>query len=180
MRRVLVVYASRHGATAGIAERIGEVLRAEDIDVVVAKASDMPDPEGFDAYVIGSAAYIGKWEKAATSFVERHKEVLATKPVWLFSSGPVGTDRVDKKGNSLLGDPKTVAELTPILRTRGTQVFFGAWDPNDPAASFSERLIARLPAVKDLLPAGDFREWPVIDAWAHDIAEEVTGKVPVG
>jgi menaquinone-dependent protoporphyrinogen oxidase len=180
MRRALVVYASRHGSTAGIAERIGDVMRSEDIDVVVARADDMPDPHGFDACVIGSAAYIGKWEKAATAYVKRHEAVLASMPVWLFSSGPVGTERVDKKGNSLLQDPGTVAELKPILRPRGTQVFFGAWDPNDPAATFAERFIARMPAVKDLLPTGDFREWPVIEAWAREIAEEVVGRVPVG
>ena len=140
MRRVLVVYASRHGATAGIAKRIGEVLRSRDIDVLVANATDMPDPNGFDAYVIGSAAYIGKWEKPAVDFVHRHQAALASKPLWLFSSGPVGTERIDKKGNSVLQDPSTVTELRPILRPRGTEVFFGAWDPSVPsAASYSRR-----------------------------------------
>jgi menaquinone-dependent protoporphyrinogen oxidase len=180
MRRALVVYASRHGATAGIAERIGEVLRTEDIEAVVAEAGDMPDPRGFDACVIGSAVYIGKWEKDATSFVKRHEAVLATKPVWLFSSGPVGTERVDKKGKSLLEDPPIIAELTPTLRPRGTQVFFGAWDPNAPNASFAERLVRLMPAAKDLLPTGDFRDWAVIEAWAREIADEVAGKVPAG
>src|SRR5207342_299308 len=101
MKRVLVVYASRHGSTAGIAERIGEALGAKGLDVTVADAKDRPDPVPFDAYVIGSAVYMGQWEKDATSFVERHESVLATRPVWLFSSGPVGTERFDKKGNSL-------------------------------------------------------------------------------
>lgn len=170
MRRALVVYASRHGATAGIAERIGEVLRAEDIDATVANARDMPNPGAFDAYVIGSGVYMGKWEKDATSYVERHEAILGTRPVWLFSSGPVGTDLVDKKGNDLLADPQTVAELKPALRPRGTQVFFGAWDPIAPAATLGERLIARIPAIRDLLPAGDFRDWPAIEAWAREIA----------
>jgi menaquinone-dependent protoporphyrinogen oxidase len=180
MQRALVVYASRHGSTGGIAVRIGEVLRSGDIDVVVADVTEMPDPNGFDAYVIGSAAYIGKWEKAATEYVKRHKAVLATKPVWLFSSGPVGTERVDKKGNSVLADPGTIAELKEILRPRGTKVFFGAWDPSVPSASFAERIVRRMPALKDLLPTGDFREWPVIEAWAREIAKEVAGPVPVG
>ena len=98
----------------------------------------MPDPNGFDAYVIGSAAYIGKWEKPAVDFVHRHQAALASKPLWLFSSGPVGTERIDKKGNSVLQDPSTVTELRPILRPRGTEVFFGAWDPSVPSASFAE------------------------------------------
>jgi menaquinone-dependent protoporphyrinogen oxidase len=28
-----------------------------------------------------------------------------------------------------------------------------------------------IPAVKDAHPAGDFRDWPAIEAWAHGIAE---------
>jgi menaquinone-dependent protoporphyrinogen oxidase len=54
MRRALIVYASRHGATAGIAERIGEKLRTADIDAVVAPAKEEPDPTDFDAYVVGA------------------------------------------------------------------------------------------------------------------------------
>jgi menaquinone-dependent protoporphyrinogen oxidase len=173
MKKVLVVYATRHGTTAGIARRIGEVLRTEGLDVVVADAAMRPDPIGFDAYVIGSAAYIGSWEKAATEFVKRHQAVLAARPCWLFSSGPVGTDRIDKKGQSVLVNPKTVTEFEPILKPRGTEVFFGAWDPSAPFASLGERIVRNLPAVKDLLPIGDFREWPVIEAWARQIATQL-------
>jgi menaquinone-dependent protoporphyrinogen oxidase len=180
MRRVLVVYASRHGATAGIAERIGKVLRSSGLDSVVADATDLPDPAGFDAYVVGSATYIGKWERDAISWVKRHEAVLATRPVWLFSSGPVGTERVTKSGASVLEDPSTITELRPMLHPRGTTVFFGAWDPSLPSATLAERIVRRMPAIKDLLPTGDFREWPVIEAWARDVAADVAGPVPVG
>ena len=49
MPRVQVVYASRHGGTAGIAKRIAEVLQTEGADVVVAEGVSQPDPGGFDA-----------------------------------------------------------------------------------------------------------------------------------
>jgi menaquinone-dependent protoporphyrinogen oxidase len=177
MTRALVVYASRHGATAGIAERIGEVIRSAGIEVVVADAVEDPAPDGFDAYVIGSAAYIGKWEKDATDYVKRHQAIIASKPCWLFSSGPVGTERVDKKGNSLLSDPRTVVELKPILQPRGTGVFFGAWDPSSPSASLAERIVRQIPAIKELLPTGDFRDWPAIEAWARQIANGIAEPV---
>jgi len=180
MSRVLVVYASRHGATAGIAERIGEILRSAGIEVVVEDAALVPEPAGFDAYVVGSAAYIGKWEKAATAYVDRYEALLASKPCWLFSSGPVGTERLDKKGNSLLDDPSTVVDLKPRLKPRGTQVFFGAWDPSVPSATLAERIVRQLPAIKDLLPTGDYREWPLIEAWARGIAAEIREPAPVG
>ncbi len=179
MRRVLVVYASRHGATAGIAERIGEVLRTEGLDVTVEDAALVPDPRGFDAYLIGSAAYMFKWEGAATAYAKRYADIIGAKPCWLFSSGPVGPERVDKRGDSVLKDPSTIAELVPSLHPRGTQVFFGAWDPSVPAASLAERVVRSIPAIKEALPTGDFREWPVIDAWARSVASEIRSPAPV-
>ncbi|TME83327.1 MAG: hypothetical protein E6I45_03950, partial [Chloroflexi bacterium] len=89
MPRIQIVYASRHGGTAGIAERIAQILRAEGGDVVVADGAERPETSGFDAYVIGSGVYLGTWLKEGTDFLERNQSALATKPVWLFSSGPL-------------------------------------------------------------------------------------------
>ena len=89
MSTVQVVYASRHGGTAGIAERIADVLRSEGADVVVANSAERPEAGDFDAYVIGSGVQIGSWFKEGTEFLERNQSKLATKPVWLFSSGPL-------------------------------------------------------------------------------------------
>jgi len=90
--RVLVAYASRHGATQGIAERIGETLRAAGVEAEVQPAASVKRAAGYDAYVIGSAAYMFHWLKDAVGFVRRNRAALAGKPVWLFSSGPLGTE----------------------------------------------------------------------------------------
>ena len=89
--RVLVAYASKYGATEGIAQRIGETLKARGLDVVVASCKHVHDASGYDAYVVGSATYEFNWRKSARKFVERNAEVLAAKPTWLFASGPLGT-----------------------------------------------------------------------------------------
>ncbi|MCY0949925.1 flavodoxin domain-containing protein [Streptomyces sp. H27-S2] len=47
-KRVLVVYGSKHGATAGIAEQIGTSLREDGIDAVVAPAGEVRDIRGYD------------------------------------------------------------------------------------------------------------------------------------
>ena len=36
-----------------------------------------------------------------------------------------------------------------------------------------------MPAIRDILPEGDFREWDAIDAWAREIAATLLAPVPV-
>src|SRR6187399_2781203 len=87
MKKVLVVYASRHGATREIAQRIGDVLRTEGLDVDVAPADRASGVGAADA--VGSAVYMGTWAKEAVEFVKRNQFRLAEMPLWLFSSGPL-------------------------------------------------------------------------------------------
>ena len=43
-----------------------------------------------DAVVLGSAVYAGHWLKPARELIDRMGPQLAERPMWLFSSGPVG------------------------------------------------------------------------------------------
>jgi menaquinone-dependent protoporphyrinogen oxidase len=191
MLNVQVVCASRHGGTAGIAERIAEVLRASGVDAVVADAADQPDPAGFDAYVIGSGVYMGSWLKEGIEYLERWQAMLAERPVWLFSSGPLppsskSSEEQDPLTSALgpeegpgSGGRRKIAALAAAIRPRDHRVFFGAFDPEDPPKTMSERLVRLVPASKKILPTGDWREWDAIQAWAREIAEELTASVPV-
>ncbi|MFI2486528.1 flavodoxin domain-containing protein [Promicromonospora kroppenstedtii] len=169
--RVLVAYASKYGATEGIAQRIGAALRGRELDVHVAKCADVAEAAGYDAYVVGSAAYEFNWRKDARKFVERNADELASHPVWLFSSGPLGTEKVDKEGKDVLkgAEPKQFTEYADLLHPRGTQVFRGAYDHDKIRGA--DRIIAWMPAIRDVMPQGDFREWDAIDAWATSIAD---------
>jgi menaquinone-dependent protoporphyrinogen oxidase len=171
---VLVAYASKHGATAGIAERIAAGLRQAGLAAEARPVAAVTDLDGYDAVVIGSAAYMFHWLKDATRFVERHQVRLADRPVWLFSSGPLGTDRVDEQGEDVLEStrPREFAELAALVHPRGMEVFFGAWDPESPPIGVVERVVRHLPAY-DATPAGDFRDWAAIDAWAADIGHDL-------
>ena len=173
--RILVAYASRHGATKGIAERIAATLERNALQVTLRDAADVESIEGFDAFVIGSAAYMGAWEKPAAALVHAHGAALARRPVWLFSSGPVGCETVDKQGRDVVeaSRPKEFAEFADLLHPRDEKIFFGAYDPFREDATFAEKLIVKVPAIRDVLPAGDFRDWPAIEAWADGIAREL-------
>jgi menaquinone-dependent protoporphyrinogen oxidase len=172
---VLVAYASRHGATQGIAERIAETLRGAGLDADARPVGAVKDPAAYDAVVVGAAAYMFHWLKEATAFVRRNRAILAARPVWLFSSGPLGTDLVDKEGRDVFETtrPKEFAELQALIHPRGERIFFGAWAPDAPAIGIAERLMRLMPAANGAMPAGDFRDWPAIEAWAAEIAGEL-------
>lgn len=177
--KILVAYATRHGATRGIAERIGATLTRRGLDATVTPVAEVKTLDGYDAVVIGSAAYMFHWLKEANEFVRRHRSALQAKPVWLFSSGPLGTDTVDAEGKDVRtgAEPREFTELREQLRPRGDRVFWGAWDPDAPPVGLAERLMRLAPASREALPAGDFRDWTDIDAWAESITEAL---VPVG
>jgi menaquinone-dependent protoporphyrinogen oxidase len=181
--KVLVAYASRHGATKGIAERIAQTLERSGVVVTLRTVEEVGAVDEYDAFVVGSAAYMGGWLGGAASFVRRHRDVLSSHPVWMFSSGPTGTDVVDAKGRDVLktAEPKEFVEFGRTIRQRDQQVFFGAYDPEAAPSGVAENLMARFmrlaPAARDALPSGDFRDWSAIETWAERIALELQ---PVG
>jgi menaquinone-dependent protoporphyrinogen oxidase len=177
--KILVAYASRHGATKGIAEHIAETLLRSGLGVTLESVENVGPADGYDAFVIGSAAYLGGWLGEATAFVRRNHALLSGHPVWLFSSGPTGTEPVDAKGRSQLeaAAPREFAEFGRSIRPRGPRVFFGAYDPDAAPDGLAERVMAGVmrivPAARQGLPSGDFRDWTEIGAWADSIAREL-------
>ena len=176
--KVLVAYATRHGATGGIAERIAQTLEHNGLEVTLAPVDKAPDPALYDAFIVGSAAYAGHWLKEASAFMRGHRDLLAGRPTWLFSSGPTGTARVDEKGRDVF-EAARPAEFDEFgqLKPRDEKVFFGAYDPDAEPVNVAERFFKGfmkvMPSVRDALPSGDFREWPEIEAWAEDIAHQL-------
>ncbi len=182
--RVLVAYATRHGATRGIAERIAATLEASGLDADARPAGSISSIDGYDAFVIGSAAYLSHWLKDASGFARRHRGLLRDRPVWLFSSGPIGGP-TDAKGRDqrAVAVPRDVIEFGPALHARDHHVFFGAYEADRQPIGLAERFAApflsRLPAAaRESMPTGDFRDWPEIEGWARGIARDL-GRMPV-
>jgi menaquinone-dependent protoporphyrinogen oxidase len=172
--RILVVHASRYGATKVIAERIAAKLAAAGHQADVRPAKTPGQPAGHDAFVIGSAVYFGKWRKEAREFVEHYRPLLSSRPVWLFSSGPLGSPTVDARGRDLreAAVPEDLPDLVAAVQPKSHRVFLGALDPH--RLGIRDRLIRSLPANRSTLPEGDFRDWADIEAWAAEIAHELS------
>ena len=160
--KVLVAAASKHGATQQVAEAIGEELTAREFDVTVAHLEDVTSITEYDAVIVGSAIYFGKWMKPARQFVTRHTAELATRPVWLYSSGPV--PRPEAKADYSY-DRREGDEIANAVRAREHRLFLGKLDRKRLS------LLERGPARMAKLPDGDFRPWDEIKIWAAGIAD---------
>jgi menaquinone-dependent protoporphyrinogen oxidase len=110
--------------------------------------------------------------KEAAEFVRRNREALAGRPLWLFSSGPLGAGAryAERYAEA---QPKEVAELGETIKPRDHRIFFGALDRGE--LGFAERIIATIG--RSFAPEGDFRDWPEIEGWAEGIARELA-RVP--
>ena len=167
--RVLVVVASRHGATAEIGAALARSIQESDagrstgLSVVPMPVDQRPDPAPFDAVVVGSAVYAGRWLEPAREFATAHADVLRMRPVWLFSSGPIGDPPFPPD------EPYDVAALTHLTGARGHMTFPGRLQME--RLSFGERAMAAAMRA----PIGDFRDWAAVRRWGAEIAGEIAG-----
>jgi menaquinone-dependent protoporphyrinogen oxidase len=155
---VLVAVASRHGGTRGVAEAVADGIRqAGGAEVDVRAAGDVDSVRDCDAVVIGSAVYHGHWLAEAREFVLRCAIDLWDRPVWAFSSGPVGTP--PRPPEELLD----VGEMLTLTRCREHRVFPGRLDRS--LLGLPERAV--ITALR--APEGDFRDLPAATAWGAAI-----------
>ena len=159
---VLVSVASKHGATGEIAVRIARELERAGVAATVVPPEKVTSLEGYQAVVLGSGVYAGRWLDSAKRLVERHGDGLKARPVWLFSSGPIGDPAKPA------GDPTDAASMREATMAREHRVIPGKLDRSQ--LSFAERAITRVVGAAD----GDFRPWTEIDAWARSIAEQLS------
>lgn len=84
-KKVLVAYDSKHGSTALIAEKVGDVLCENGFQVDIRLALNADTIATYDAIVIGSPMYYATFLPGALTFLERHKTILASKDVAVFA-----------------------------------------------------------------------------------------------
>jgi len=163
---VLVAYASKYGATAEIAEKIGQLLRQEDLQADVLPVNRVGNLVQYKAVIIGSAVYIGKWRKEAVNFLRTNEKLLAERFVWIFSSGPLGAgDPVElMKGWRF---PEGLRPIIDRIQPRDIAIFHGMLDIKK--LNLFEKF-----AIKNVKsPVGDFRDWDAITSWTTAIANEL-------
>lgn len=169
--KILVAYASAHGSTREIGEFIGRILGVYDAEVTIANVSDVQSLDDYDVYVLGSAIHGGLWLHEMSAFTDRFAKPLAQKPIYFWitciraleASGREHALKyyIDHKALQSF-DMRDIAVFTGKLYadaiTRQEQWYL--------AANYDGKI----------LPGNikhDFRDWPVIAAWAHQIAKDL-------
>lgn len=162
-KNILVTYASKYGATAEIAEKIGEVLCQAGLHTDVLPVKQVRDLTAYQIVILGSAVYIGQWRKEAVKFLKANKKPLAEKQVWLFSSGPTGEGDAVELLRGWRFPPK-LQPLVDAIQPHDIAVFHGNVDM-EKINSIERSMITNVKAL-----FGDYRDWDVITSWATSIA----------
>jgi menaquinone-dependent protoporphyrinogen oxidase len=168
MAQILVTYASKHHSTAEIAEAIAQEIRVHGHDVVCEPANSAAPAAEFDAIVIGSAVYMGRWRPPARKYLKRNIEALSKMPFWIFSSGPVGETPEDPEKQERFLEPRKVIERAEAAGVRG-HVVFGGRVPQDADGYVEKSMLKNTPQELQ-----DLRDWDAIRAWAQQVADSVS------
>lgn len=166
--RVLVAVASKHGATTEIGTAVAETLRAYGLETVVRPPEQVLSLDGFDAVVLGSAVYMGRWLETARTCVTHLGPELRSRPTWLFSSGPIGDPPKP------LDDPADLGAMMTATGALGHRLFAGELSRD--RLGFGERAVVTALRAAE----GDYRPWPEIRAWAAEIVATLRAGSPLG
>ena len=160
-RKVLVAYATRAGSTAGVAERVAEVLNRNGFAAAAMRVGEVRDTAPYAAVVLGSSVRAGKLKPEALKFLGKNKADLNAKPFAAFIVC-LTMKANDDKNRTAAG-----AYLDPIrlqVKPLSEGLFAGAL--NLEKLGFVERTIMK--AMK--AESGDFRRWDEVEAWAASLA----------
>ncbi|MFI0960802.1 flavodoxin domain-containing protein [Streptomyces sp. NPDC021080] len=159
---VLVTYGTTNGSTAEIAEAVADTLRGDGLTVRALPARSVTSVAPYDAVVVGGGLYAGRWHKDARRFVRRNRDVLAERPVWFFSSGPLDASAGDRDIPPVPGVRRAMTRLD----ARGHVTFGGCLKEG------AKGRIAKM--IVSSGKGGDFRDFDAVERWAKGIAASLT------
>jgi len=162
---VLVGYASEHGSTKEIAQRLATLLGERGYRVDLKAASEVRSVDAYAAVVLGSAVHDGAWLAVAVEAVRGNAAALAARPVWLFSVGMSGALPRPLRKIAKKASQKVVDSFRDTVRPRDHHAFSGVIR--------REHLPRSGHVVFKLLGCryGDYRDWDEVGAWACSIAD---------
>ncbi len=161
-----MVYGTRAGSTAEVADFIGKKLSEHGWSADVEDIETAKDLSGYRAVVIGSAIRMGNVLRETREFVKARRADLQGIPVAYFVV--CMTMREDTPENRAKAD----AYLDP-LRSEVEPLEVGLFAGKMDYSKLDAR--SRLMAKAVDIPSGDFRDWTAIEAWANALHARLDG-----
>ena len=164
-KNVLVAYATRHSATAGVAEYIADVLCGLNHRVDLRYVENVSSIEDYDAVIVGSAIYEFNWLPVAKDFIERFKLPLASMPVAYFFGCAALKEDTEENQEAVLIYINPVLRKYPDIVPVDIGRFGGAVDFSR-LDDFETTVINAIGVTEN----EDWRDWEKIGAWAEKVS----------
>lgn len=158
MARILIVYSTRAGTTAHVANLLSSHLRRVGHDVVVASASTDPAPQA-DFFVVGSGILAGSWNPEAMAWVNQHAAQLRGRTA-LFNVCLMAADP-SKRDEARAFNDKAAAVVAPLAN----ETFAGRYQPEK--VGFAQRMLMK--ALRH--PAQDHLDPSAIERWGRELVD---------
>ena len=168
MPRILIVYASTHGHTAKIADRIAVILRDDGNEVEVSTAGASLD--GYDAVVVGASIHAGHHQRELVEWARYRAAALGALPSAFFSVCLTAADEGEESRaatRAYLDDFQERTGWAPRLTT----TFAGALQYRE--YDFVTRLLMRLLMKHGHHPTDasrdyDYTDWDAVAGFARE------------
>lgn len=170
-KRILIIYASRYGSTAEIAEKIGNYIAEEGPEVEVLSYMEITDLHQYDAIIVGSPIRYEGWMPAAKAFVLDNLEYLNKIPVAYFFSCLALAIRTEGTERKAAQYAEKLRVLSPQVKPIDIGRFSGVLEFSK--MSLPLRIIFRIFGMIIGLKEGDYRDWDEIRRWSKNISSKL-------
>ncbi|HRF94781.1 MAG TPA: flavodoxin domain-containing protein [Aggregatilineales bacterium] len=165
---ILVLYATRTGGTAPVAEAIASTLQSDELNVDVGPIRELTDISKYDAAILGSSIRVGSWLPEMVDFMKDNLSRLQNMPVAFFTVCLTLSE--DTQENR-----ETVRHYLDPVRQLVNPVTEGYFAGKMDYARLS--LPVRWMVKKMKAPEGDYRDWNKIRKWATDLKPFLVGNL---
>ena len=159
-KKSLVVYTTRCGSTAEVAQAISLDLKDRGYMVDIQPVKEVSTISGYDTVVIGSPIRFNQWLPEAVAFVRRYQLEISKMQSAFFAVHILNTGQSE----SMQAARRSYLDPVRLIVRPDEEAYFTGW-VNLQKLNLMERFMAK--AFKT--PLDDQRDWAAVHAWGKSI-----------